>query len=159
MRKRIIGRDAKAEEVRSERKWLDLERIAEVQVTSEDPDFPIESALTLEGEAKGWRAAEPGQQRVRIVFDAPTALHRIELQFVENQVARTQEFVLRWASKGDEPLRDIVRQQWTFSPGGSVSEIENYQVNLAGVVVLELAIEPDISGGDARATLMSWHVA
>lgn len=159
MRKRIIGEGARAQEARSDETWLDLERIAEVEVTSEDPAFPIESALTPESRGKGWRAAEPGEQLVRIVFDAPTALHQMRLQFVENQAARTQEFVLRWARKGNEPLREIVRQQWTFSPTGSISEIENYQVNLAEVAVLELAIKPDISGGNALASLIAWRVA
>jgi hypothetical protein len=159
MRKRIIGQEATAEEPRSKEPWFDLERIAQVEVTSEDPAFPIESALAPESAGKGWRAAEPGEQLLRIVFDAPTALHRIRLQFVEDQVARTQEFVLRWAGKRNEPLREIVRQQWTFSPDGSSTEIENYQVDLAQVTVLELAIKPDISGGMALASLIAWRVA
>jgi len=159
MRKRIIGQKARAEEPRSKGPWLDLERIAQVEVTSEDPAFPIESALAPESAGKGWRAAQPGEQLLRIVFDAPTALHQIRLEFVENQVARTQEFVLRWASKRNEPLREIVRQQWTFSPDGSNTEIENYQVDLAQVSVLELAIKPDISNGTAVAGLVAWRVA
>jgi len=159
MRKRIIDQADKAQQPRPEAGWLDLERIAEVEITSEDPSFPIESALALEAEGQGWRAAEPGEQIVRIVFDAPTAVHRISLQFVETQTARTQEFVLRWAAKRKEPFREIVRQQWTFSPNGSTREIEDYQVNLADLGVLELAIKPEISGGNARASLAAWRVA
>ena len=159
MRKRIIDQADKARQPRPEAEWLDLERIAEVEITSEDPSFPIESALALEAEGQGWRAAEPGEQLVRIVFDAPTAVHRISLQFVETQTARTQEFVLRWAAKRKEPFREIVRQQWTFSPNGSTREIEDYVVNLADLGVLELAIKPEISGGNARASLAAWRVA
>jgi len=159
MRKRIIGQEVTAQGARPDETWLALEHIAEVEVTSEDAAFPIESALGPESTGKGWRAAEPGEQLVRIVFDAPTALHRIRLQFVENQTARTQEFVLRWAGKRSEARREIVRQQWTFSPDGSISEVEDYQVNLAAVAVLELAIKPDISGGTALASLMAWRVA
>lgn len=159
MRKRIIGQPGRTQEPGSEEKWLDLERITEVEATSEDPRFPLESALTLESEGQGWRASESGEQLVRIVFDEPTPLHQIRLQFLETQTPRTQEFVLRWAGKRNEPLREIVRQQWTFSPNGSTSEIENYQVNLVGVGVLELAIKPDISGGNALASLAAWRVA
>jgi hypothetical protein len=158
MRKRIIAQGAGVQEPRSDETWLELDRLAEVEVTSEDPAFPIESALTPEGGGKGWRAAEPGQQLVRIVFDAPTALHRIRLHFIESETVRTQEFVLRWGGRGNEPLREIVRQQWTFSPDGSTSEIENYQVNLADVAVLELAVKPDISNGKALASLVAWRV-
>ncbi|MBV8454431.1 MAG: carbohydrate-binding protein [Deltaproteobacteria bacterium] len=159
MRKRIINQADRAREPRSEGGWLDLERIAEVEVTSEDPSFPVESALALATEGQGWRAAEPGEQLVRIVFDAPIAVHRISLQFIETQTARTQEFVLRWAAKRGAPCSEIVRQQWTFSPNGSTREIEDYQVNLAGLSVLELAIKPEISGGNALASLAAWRIA
>jgi hypothetical protein len=135
-----------------------VERIAEVEVTSEDPNFPIESALALGTEAPGWRAADPGEQLVRIVFDQPTAVHRINLEFVEARTARTQEFVLRWAAKRNEPPREIVRQQWTFSPDGSTREIEDYEVNLADVGILELAVKPEVSGGNAIASLVAWRL-
>lgn len=158
MRKHIIGQ-AKTPEAQSQKEWLDLERVAQVEVTSEDPGFPIESALALEAEGKGWRAAEPGEQLVRIVFDAPTAVRRIKLHFAETQTVRTQEFVLRWSNKRNEALREITRQQWNFSPNGSTSEVEDYQVNLGDVGVLELAIKPDISGGNARASLMALRLA
>jgi hypothetical protein len=36
---------------------LDLDEIAQVAVTSEDPDFPIESAF-LPGATSGWRAGK-----------------------------------------------------------------------------------------------------
>jgi hypothetical protein len=71
--------------------------------------------------------------------------------FEENETARTQEFVLRWSSDGGSSAKEIVRQQWTFSPPGSIREVEEYQVQLSGVTLLELTITPDISGRSARA--------
>ena len=48
MRKRITGtHHAKPAGERAE-DWLDLEHIATVEVTSEDPGFPIECAVRLE---------------------------------------------------------------------------------------------------------------
>lgn len=88
----------------------------------------------------------PGPQTIRLVFDSPQTLRRILLVFEENETARTQEFVLRWSSDGGSSVREIVRQQWNFSPPGSVREIEEYQVELSGVTVLELIINPNISG-------------
>lgn len=41
--------------------WLDLDRIAVVEVTSEDKDYPVESAFGTE-EMQGWRAADSGAQ-------------------------------------------------------------------------------------------------
>src|SRR5438552_9305056 len=46
------------------------------------------------------------------------------------RAARTQEFVLRWRSEDDPGFREIVRQQWNFSPPQTTREIEDYQVDL-----------------------------
>jgi len=138
--------------------WLDLERLAEVEITSEDAAHPIESAL-LPGRGTGWRAAGPGKQTIRLLFEHPQRLRRIWLQFVESVIERTQEFVLRWSPDGGQSFREIVRQQWNFSPQGATGETEDHRVNLSGVTVLELSIIPDISGGDARASLSQLRLA
>jgi len=77
----------------------------------------------------------------------------------ETDAARTQEFVLRWSDRRGGPFREIVRQQWTFSPQGSTSEVEDYQVNLAQVAVLELALKPDLTPNNAVASLAMWRIA
>jgi hypothetical protein len=138
--------------------WLDLEQLARVEVTSEDPRYPVEAAF-VPGREPGWLAGGPGPQTVRLVFDEPQQIHRIWLHFAEPAVARTQEFVLRWGTSDGQPSREVVRQQWVFHPKGSTHETEDYRVDLNDVVVLELAISPDISGGDARATLTEMRVA
>jgi hypothetical protein len=46
-----------------------------------------------------------------------------------------------------------VRQQYNFAPPAVTDEFEDYAVDLVGVTVLELTIVPDISGGDARASM------
>ena len=134
--------------------WIDLEQAATAEVTSEDKDYPIESALSLE-RGQGWRAAEPGVQTIRLFFDDPQEIRRISLVFEEDEIARTQEFVLR--SGG--PFREIVRQQWNFSAPTSTREIEEYRVGLSHVSVLELTIVPSISGVLARASLKSLHLS
>jgi len=131
---------------------LDLNAAAVVEVTSEDKDYPVESAL-LSGETQGWRAASPGTQTIRLLFDQPQRLRRISLAFEENEIKRTQEFVLRWTPDSGRSFRKIVRQQWNFSPPDTVREVEEYQVELSGVTVLELIIVPNNSGRAARASL------
>jgi len=157
MRKRIIGhgpRDVAA----TEPGWIDLERLAQVEITSEDVDHPIESAL-IPGTGSGWRAAQPGEQTIRIRFDEPLRLKRIRLVFHEDEQERTQEFVLRWSPDVGQSYQEIVRQQYNFSPPEAVSEVEDYDVDLDGVTALELKIVPDISGGSARAVLAQLCVA
>jgi hypothetical protein len=152
MRKRIVTPTPATAHTRED--WLDLERAATVEVTSEDKDFPIESSLSIEPR-QGWRAAQPGAQTIRLVFDEPQELKRISLAFEENEMTRTQEFVLRASSKPGGPFREIVRQQWNFSPPTSTREIEEYSVELSDVGLLELTIVPDISGRAVRASLKS----
>lgn len=138
--------------------WLDLERLAQVEITSEDAAHPIESAL-LPGRGSGWRAAGPGEQTIRLLFAHPQRLRRIWLQFVEPDTERTQEFVLRWSADGGQSFREIVRQQWNFSPQGATCETEDHRVDLSGVTVFELIIIPEISRGDARASLAQLRLA
>lgn len=138
--------------------WLDLEKAASVEVSSEDENYPIESAL-LGDEKRGWCAAEAGSQTIRLIFDSPQRLRRIFLAFEDSEVLRTQEFVLRWSSHPGQPFREIVRQQWNFSSPGGVREIEDYAVDLFDVGVLELIIVPDKGGGEALASLVKMRVA
>ena len=138
--------------------WLNLERIAQAELTSEDAAHPIESAL-LQGNGAGWRAAEPGAQTIRLLFDEPQRLRRIWLHFVEPAAERTQEFALRWSSDGGRSFRDLVRQQYTFSSQGATSEVEDFHVDLCGVTTLELTIVPDQGRGRAHASLAQWRLA
>jgi hypothetical protein len=157
MRKKLINSDTMRPHAQEE--WLDLEEIARVEVTSEDPNFPIEAALAS-GAGSGWRAATKGTQIIRIVLDNPRTLLRwIRLEFSETEIERTQEFTLRWSDEPAGSFREIVRQQWNFSPQGSTSEVEDYQVQLKNLSILELTLKPDLTPNNAFATLARCRVA
>jgi hypothetical protein len=158
MRKRIVGTHHAQQGDQSDKSWLDLEQIASVEVTSEAPGFPVEYAFRLD-DGPGWRAAQGGEQQIRIIFDKPVSVHRIELRFHEADCERTQEFILRWSSESGRATTEIVRQQWNFSPEGSTTEIERYVVDLHAVSFLELAIRPDLHRREAVASLASCRVA
>jgi hypothetical protein len=93
------------------------------------------------------------------MFDEPQKLRRIRLVFEDSENTRTQEFVLRWSPNTGHSFREIVRQQWNFSPPDSIRETEDYTVELADVMLLELIIVPDKSDGEARASLASLRLA
>jgi hypothetical protein len=160
MQKEIIGRTTTAGKSHEDAQWLDLESIARVQITSEAPSFPIENALNinLERNELGWRAADTEPQTIALIFTAPMHLRRIFVHFIERETERSQEFVLRYSS-AKETNREIVRQQWTFSPFGSAQEIEDYAIDLEGVTKLELVIDPDRGRGQSRATLSALRLA
>jgi len=157
MRKRLITSTQETVRTRGV-DWLDIERIALVEVTSEDKNFPVELAF-MPGETQGWRAEAPGNQTIRLIFDQPQKLKCISLVFEENETERTQEFVLRWSPNGERSLKEIVRQQWNFSPPETTREVEEYRVDLSNVTVLELIIKPSIGGGGARASLKNFRLS
>jgi len=157
MRKRIVTQ-APQKDGGPDPTWLNLEDLAEVEITSEDPAHPIESALAGGG-TPGWRAAESGKQTIRLFFGQPQRLRRIRLNFEETRTERTQEYVLRWSADRGQSFREIVRQQWNFSPQGATSQTENHQVDLPGVTVLELTIIPDTNGREAFASLAGLRLA
>src|SRR5438270_2969872 len=157
MRTRLIIPTPETVPSRAER-WLDVERAAVVEISSEEKGYPVESAF-VSREMRGWRAAEQGPQTIRLIFDQPQKLKLISLVFEEKEIPRTQEFVLRWSSDGGTSFREIVRQKWNFSPLETVREVEEYQVELSNVTVLELIIVPNMSGGAARASVKSLRLS
>lgn len=113
MRKKILQRTSPRDE------WWDLnERVSEVAVTSEDSDHPVDAMLAG---GRQWRAAEPGDQTILLTFSKPQKVGRIFLRFVENDLARTQEFGLAWSGKGrcpPQPLSPAVELQPERLHGG-----------------------------------------
>jgi len=157
MRKRILDTDTH-EVPPVEPAWLDLERLARVELSSEDPAHPVEAAL-IAGDTRGWRAAHSVEQTIRLLFDEPLNLRHIRLAFTETGHACTQEFVLTWSGEAGRTYREIVHQQYHFSPPDTTREREDYGVELQGVSALELHIVPDISREPACATLEQLRLA
>jgi hypothetical protein len=158
MRKRIVQPGTPGTTPADGQDWLDLAQRVQVELTSEDAQYPIESALTLDA-GSGWRADQPGKQTIRLLFDRPHRISRIQLMFQETERVHTQEVVLRWSPDGGSSWREIVRQQYNFSPPAVIRELEDYAVDLDGLTILELSIIPDISGGEARASLARLRIA
>jgi hypothetical protein len=157
MRKKVITSEV-SQDPANETGWLDVGELAEVELSSEDSSHPIEAAL-VPGGAGGWRAAAPGKQTIRLCFARPQHLQRIVLRFDESLVQRTQEYLLRWSNDNGQTYHDIARQQWNFSPQGTTSETEEHHVELESVSTLELTMIPDISGGNAYASLERFRLA
>jgi hypothetical protein len=142
MRKSIVTETKPGAAKQEQEGWLDLEEIATAELTSEDPQFPFEHAIG-KNPTSGWRAADPGPQTIRLVFDTPQTIRKIHLHFCEHTVERNQEFSI--SAGNATQLNELRRQQWGFSPQGSTEEIEDFDVNLPGITVLEIKIDPDRS--------------
>lgn len=156
MRKSVVSLSKVHSSPSSSGQWLDLQQLASVELSSEDPQHPFENSL--QGEKGGWSAAGPGPQVIRLNFDHPQTIRRIRLEFREERVERSQEFAV-FASSATYQRREVVRQQWTFSGGNSATEVEDYSVDLPAVLSLELEIDPGRHDKQAIATLESIALA
>jgi len=107
MRKRVLGPYPLPADLADNCEWLKLQEIAKVEFTSEADGYPIESAFAF-GTGPGWRAAAPGRQRVRLVFDQLQAIKRIRIRFNEPEVARTQEFSVQWSGGAGDGVGEVV---------------------------------------------------
>ena len=156
MRKSVVSRESNTPELASVVVWMDLDAVASATMTSEDKTHPLERAVS--DAPGGWKASTPGVQVIRFSFDTPKNVKRVRLIFKEEAKERSQEFALV-AILHPEVRKEIVRQQWSFSPSGSTTEVEDYNVDLSDVVALELTIDPGRHDNTVFATLESIQVA
>ena len=133
----------------------DIASIATVLVTSEEPDHPIDHVFDGQrgAGARRWIAAEPGEQTVILAFDAPQTIRKLLIDIDEPEVTRTQEMDVSISADGGRTYRELLRQEYTFSPPGTSREHEEWTVNTAGVSHLRVRIKPDKGGKACRATL------
>ena len=138
--------------------WLDLDRAASVEVTSEEKDYEIDSAL-VSGETQGWRAGSQGTQNdpaaLRSAAKPQTHLTRLR----RNRDSAYPRVRLPMVGGWRNSFLEIVRHQWNFSSPDTKREIEEYRVQISDVTVLELVVVPDISRGSAHASLKSLRVS
>jgi hypothetical protein len=153
MRKKIIQTDQGV----SVDPGLDVSSLATVLVTSESEDHPVENAFDAHRGPGGscWVASEQGEQTLILEFDAPQTIRRVLLEIEETETTRVQEIDLSTSVDGGESYREVVRQEYNFSPPGTTFEREEWQVNADRVTHLRLRIKPDKGGAAGRAKVTS----
>jgi hypothetical protein len=136
---------------------IDVAAVATVLVTSEDAEHPIDNAFDDRRGRGGsrWVAGDLGEQTVILAFDAPQAIRRVALEVEEPEVARTQELQLAISCDGGRTYRELVRQEYNFSPPGTTFEHEDWAVNAEGVTHVRLQIKPDKGRKPCLATITS----
>jgi hypothetical protein len=129
-----------------------------VLVTSEVHDHPIDLAFDDHRGPGGsrWVAGESGEQSVILAFDAPQTINQILLEIEEPEVPRTQELQLSLSCNGGRTYRELLWQEFNFSPPGTTFEREKWTVSDREVTHLRLVIKPDKGDKACRATLNSF---
>ena len=140
---------------------IDIAKVATVQVSSEQNDHPIDHVFDHSRGPGGsrWIADGPGEQTVILVFDTPLTITRIGVEVEEVAVSRTQELSVSVSDDGGRTYRNLVRQEFNFSPRATTFEREVWSVAAAEVTHLRLDIRPDKGGRVGRATLTTLSLA
>lgn len=136
---------------------LDVATLATVAVTSETADHPVENAFDHRRGPGGsrWVAETPGEQTLLLAFDTPQDIRQVVLEVEECQDSRTQELQLAVSHDGGNTFRELLRQEFNFSPPGTTFERETWTVAAEGTTHLRLTIKPDKAGRPCRASLTS----
>jgi hypothetical protein len=131
--------------------------VAVVEVTSEQPHYPIDNAFDSSrgSGATRWIADAPGTQFVTLAFDHPQTIRQIGIEVEETEVSRTQELSVSASYDGGRTYQELIRQEFHFSPPGTTVERERWSVSAGAVTHLRLEIKPDKGGHIGHATLTS----
>ena len=156
MRKQILSAESIRETVPAPSR-LDVTSIATALISSEADGHPVEHAFDAKHGPGGtrWLAGEDGEQSLILAFDSPQKFRQVVLEVEETKVSRTQELQLALSSDGGKTYRELVRQEFNFSPPNTTFEREHWQVDAQGVTHLRLVIKPDKGGQPCRASLTS----
>ena len=89
-----------------------------------------------------WIAGEPGEQTLILAFDAPQTIRHILLEVEKPEVPRTQELQLSLSCEGGKTYRELLQQEYNFSPPSTAFEREDWAVMADSVTHLRLVIKP-----------------
>src|SRR5438445_13359237 len=137
---------------------IDIASCATVAYSLDDPAHPVEHLLDEpSGLGAGrWMSARPDTtEHIVIEFDLPQAISRLVDEVEETMRERTQEVRVEVSEDGGRSYRQILVQEYNFSPGGATYQRQDQRVNLRQVTHLRLTIVPNKSGsGTATLTTL-----
>jgi len=136
---------------------IDIASHAMLAYSSEDPAHPIEHLIDGRWGRGGtrWLSARPNAtEHVVLEFDHPQRVSRLVYEVEECCQARTQEVRVEISSDGGYTYRQVLAQDYTFSPQGATFQHEDRQLDFPAITHLKLTIVPN-KGGSGVATLTS----
>ena len=137
---------------------IDIAGCAAIAYTSEDPAHPVEHMLDgcCGPGAPRWSSARPDTtEHIVIEFDRPQTISGLVYEVEETTRERTQEVRVEASEDGGQSYRQILVQEYNFSPGGATYQREEQRFNLRQVTHLRLTIVPNKSGsGTATLTAL-----
>ena len=156
LRKRPLEADAQANTGATGE--IDIAGGATVAYSSEDPAHPVEHLLDGNSGPGGtrWVSARPDTaEHIVVEFDQPRSISRLVYEVEETSRERTQEVRVEASDDGGRTYRQILVQEYNFSPRGATFQREDQRVDLRQVTHLRFAVVPNKSGsGPATLTTL-----
>jgi hypothetical protein len=134
---------------------IDIAGCATIAYSSENPAYPVEHMLDGRSGpgAPRWISARPDAiEHIVVEFDQPQAISRLVYEVEEAMRERTQEVRVEVSEDGGRTYRQILVQEYTFSPRGATYQREDQRFNLPQTSRLRLTIVPN-KNGSGTATL------
>ncbi|MBV8739966.1 MAG: discoidin domain-containing protein [Alphaproteobacteria bacterium] len=136
---------------------IDIIGCATIAYSSEDPAHPVEhmfDGCTGAG-ATRWMSARPDAvEHIVLKFDQPQVISRLVYEVEETNRERTQEVRVEISEDRGRSYRQILVQEYNFSPSGATYQREEQRFNLLRVSHFCLTIVPN-KNGSGTATLTS----
>ena len=157
---RLRKRQLEAGQATSAAGEIDIASCATIAYSSENPAHPVEHLVDGRSGpgATRWLSARPDvTEQIVVEFDQPQTISRLVYEVEEARCERTQEVRLEVSEDGGRTYRQILVQEYTFSPAGATYQREEQRFNLHQVGQLRLTIIPN-KAGSGTATLTSLRV-
>jgi hypothetical protein len=128
---------------------IDLASQAMVAYSSEDSAHPVEHLLDghCGPDATRWASDRPDTtERIVFEFDRPQSISRLAYEVEERSLKRTQEVRVEVSCDHGRSYRQVLVQEYNFSPEGATFQHEELRFDLTEITHLRLTIVPNKSG-------------
>ena len=136
---------------------IDIGSCATIAYTSEDTEHPIEHLFDdhqgMDGTYWASDRSDVAEQLV-LEFDRPQSVSRMIYEVKEDRLERTQEIRVEVSTDGGRNYRQLLVQEYCFSPRGATFQREDLRLSATELTHFRLTVIPN-KGGSGRATLTS----
>ncbi len=136
---------------------IDIVSHAALAYSSEDPNHPLEHLFDRHfgPGATRWASARPNStEYIVLEFDHVQRVSRLIYEVEERRQQRTQEVRVEVWSDRDRTYRQVLVQEYNFSPQGATFEHEDVRLDFPAISHMRLIVVPNKTGSGV-ATLTS----
>ena len=137
---------------------IDIANRATIAYSSENPAHPVEHIIDGNwgsGATRWISAGSDVTEQIVVEFDEPQTISRLIYEVEETMRERTQEVRVEVSEDEGRTYRQVLVQEYTFSPAGATYQREEQWLNLCQISHLRFRIFPNKSGsGTATLTAL-----